>query len=127
MNIFHFFIFLIFLVGCIHLDLENLESNQTYADTNMIKDDTIILDVRTPEEFEIVRLKDAINLDFYESEFKNKLSKLDRNKNYLVYCRSGHRSAITVEIMDKLGFTNVKDLEGGINKWYLEGKPTVSS
>ena len=86
--------------------------------------DFMILDVRTPEEFAEGHVENAVNLDFYEDAFPDELESLDRDKTYLVYCRSGSRSGSTFKMMKKLGFQHVYNVEGGINRW-SESYPVV--
>jgi rhodanese-related sulfurtransferase len=54
--------------------------------------DFIILDIRTPEEYEYGHLENAINIDFYSDSFQQDLARLEKNKIYLEYCMSGIRS-----------------------------------
>lgn len=78
----------------------------------------VILDVRTPEEVEDGYIPNAINMDFYlGQEFMDELEKLDKSKNYYVYCRSGNRSGQACAIMGKMGFANAYNLEGGFMQW----------
>lgn len=83
----------------------------------------VVLDVRTAEEFVAGHLADAVNIDFYAADFRNQLSDLDRDAPYVLYCRSGNRSAQTLELMRELGFTNVVDVDGGIVAWVTAGLP----
>ncbi|MDL5510809.1 rhodanese-like domain-containing protein [Arenibacter sp. M-2] len=77
-----------------------------------------ILDVRTPEEVEDGYIPNATNIDIYMGqEFVAELEKLDKTKNYYVYCRSGQRSGQACAIMNKLGFENAYNLEGGFMNW----------
>ena len=85
----------------------------------------ILLDVRTPEEFAEGHLPGAINIDFKNEGFSAALDTLDKTKQYEVYCRSGHRSGESTEMMTKKGFKKVYDLEGGILKWQEKGFETV--
>ena len=64
----------------------------------------MIFDVRTTGEFNSRYITGAINLDYYFTEFKTDIGKVDHNKQYLVYCRSGMGSAATVQIMLELRF-----------------------
>ena len=89
-------------------------------------DDLVVLDVRTLEEFEEARLADATMIDFYQADFADRLAGLDRDQPYLLYCRSGNRSGQTRAIMEDLGFTNVADVDGGINAWLGNGHPVTS-
>ncbi len=86
--------------------------------------DFIIIDVRTPQEFSDGHLEDAINLNFNSDTFREELEKLDKDKTYLIYCRSGNRSASAAAIMQELGFREVYDM-GGIIDWTAEGFPIV--
>lgn len=77
-----------------------------------------ILDVRTPQEFEEGYIPKAININIYEPQgFLDALEKLDKSKNYYVYCRSGNRSRQACALMNNLGFTAAFNLEGGIIEW----------
>jgi rhodanese-related sulfurtransferase len=83
----------------------------------------VVLDVRTPEEFGAGRLAGAVNLDFYATTFADDLSALDREVPYLLYCRSGNRSAQAREMMRELGFLEVHEIDGGINALVEAGFP----
>jgi len=87
-------------------------------------DDTLVLlDVRTPDEFSQARIAGAINIDFYEADFGDRLAELDRAATYVVYCRTGNRSATAVQMMQELGFDYIYELDGGIADWYEAGYP----
>ncbi len=77
-----------------------------------------ILDVRTPEEVEQGQIPEATNLNIYlVQEFLEELEKLDKSKNYYVYCRSGQRSRQACAIMNSIGILNAYNLMGGILEW----------
>lgn len=81
-------------------------------------ENVVILDVRTLEEVEDGYIPNSTNIDIYlGQEFINEVEKLDKNKNYYVYCRSGNRSGQACTIMNSLGFTNTFNLEGGFMNW----------
>ena len=81
-----------------------------------------VIDVRTPKEINEGKIVDtALEIDFYEDTFRNEIAKLDRDKEYLLYCRSGNRSGQTLKIMKDLGFTKVYDLDGGKKAWDASG------
>ncbi len=80
-----------------------------------------VLDVRTPEEVEEGYIPGATNIDFYLGpDFLAEVEKLDKNKNYYVYCRSGNRSGQACAIMENAGFKNAYNLEGGFMNWQGE-------
>jgi len=88
--------------------------------------DFIILDVRTPLEFFNSRIPGAINLDYYNPEFKKNLTQLEPGKTYLVYCKSGTRSAAAVNLMGAMKFKSFFHLAKGIDEWKNEGMPIQS-
>jgi rhodanese-related sulfurtransferase len=77
----------------------------------------IIIDVRTPEEYNAEKIEGAIIIDYKNENFKEKITELDKSKVYFIYCRSGRRSSNSRIIMNDLGIKNVFDLEGGILAW----------
>ena len=77
--------------------------------------DSILVDVRTPAEYEAGHIKDAINVDFENVNFKSEVKKLDPSKIYFIYCRSGNRSGKSAVIMRESGIKNVYDLLGGVS------------
>ncbi|TDQ30802.1 rhodanese-like domain-containing protein [Zeaxanthinibacter enoshimensis] len=81
-------------------------------------DNAVILDVRTEEEVEEGYIPNSINIDIYKGqEFINELDKLDKSKNYYVYCRSGNRSGQACALMNNMGFQEAYNLLGGFNEW----------
>ncbi len=78
-------------------------------------DGLVVLDVRTPEEFAAGHLNNARNVDFFGPRFEQDLLPMDRKKPYLVYCRTGIRSEKAAEMMESMGFADVRHVEGGIN------------
>ena len=88
----------------------------------------VILDVRTPKEFALNRIKGARNIDIKAPAARERFGKLDKNSTYLVYCRIGPRSSRTMKAMKKMGFKRVFNLAGGLMRWQqeklpMEGKP----
>lgn len=79
--------------------------------------DLIILDVRTPGETAEGMIDGATEIDFRSDNFQNRLSKLDKSKPYLVYCRSGGRSGKCVSMMKEMGFQKAYNLDGGYMRW----------
>jgi rhodanese-related sulfurtransferase len=72
--------------------------------------ESIIIDVRTPEEYAAGHLDGATLIDIKDASFDAKIAELDPNASYIIYCRSGNRSAQAVERMKEAGFTNLTDL-----------------
>lgn len=69
--------------------------------------DTVIIDVRTPGEFAGGHLDGAINIDVQSPTFDAAISELNPDASYVVYCRSGNRSAQAIDRMAAAGFTNL--------------------
>lgn len=82
----------------------------------------IVLDVRTPGEWEEGTIADATKINYYDSDFAQQIEKLNKDEPVLVYCKKGGRSAGAAEILKEKGFTKVFNLEGGITAWKEAGK-----
>lgn len=94
--------------------------SQEEALSYMVNDgESIILDVRTEEEFASGHIKGAVLIPHEEIEAKAESVIDDKERLILVYCRSGRRSKIAAEKLVELGYSNVKEF-GGINEWNYE-------
>jgi len=87
--------------------------------------DLVVLDVRTSDEFAAGHLDGATMIDFYGNDFQNRVAALDPDVPYVLYCRSGNRSGQTRELMGRLGFSDVADIDGGILAWSQAGFTVV--
>lgn len=86
---------------------------QIAADNN-----AVILDVRTEEEVEDGFIPNMLNIDIRLGQgFLDEIEKLDKTKNYYVYCRSGARSAQACTLMNQMGFDTTYNLIGGFMNW----------
>ena len=104
--------------GIKHLNVETAQE--------LAKDSTVtILDVRTPEEFAQGHLQKARLIPV--GEIANRIGELStlKDKQILVYCHSGNRSATACKILQKNGFTKVDNLDGGISAWTARGNKIV--
>jgi rhodanese-related sulfurtransferase len=81
-----------------------------------------IIDVRTPEEVTEGHLVGAPTINFLGATFASEVQKLNKNKTYLLYCRSGSRTRKAADAMQKIGFKHVYMLDGGIIAWKEAGK-----
>lgn len=86
----------------------------------------VILDVRTAGEFTAGHIEGAINIDVEGMQFESGIANLDKTATYAVYCHSGRRSGIAVGKMADAGFTNLFNLQSGINDWLANGLPVVA-
>jgi len=102
--------------ACAQKGGSNLDVNQV---SEMVAEnqEIVLIDVRTPEEFQEGHLEGAKLINFYDTDFQEEIKKLDSAKKYVVYCRSGGRSSKSVSAMKKMGFTDVYNMSGGILAW----------
>lgn len=77
----------------------------------------VILDVRTPAEYGQGNIQGSKNLNFFDPNFGQAISNWDKEQVYLVYCRSGNRSAQACNLLAKQGFQKLYNLRGGIGAW----------
>lgn len=98
---------------CLSLSLPLLANAQTYS-LDGVKS-SVVIDVRTPQEFATGHVEGAINIP-HDAITPNlpALSKLGKEDNILVYCRSGRRSEIAKETLNGLGYRNVQN-GGGLD------------
>jgi rhodanese-related sulfurtransferase len=94
-------------------------------------EDIILLDVRTPEEFEEIHLENALLLPVQKLS-QNTLEEIGlgqdaKSKEIVIYCRSGARSKQAYDIMDSLGYTNIKSVAGGIIHWQEDNYPYLET
>ncbi len=85
----------------------------------------VVLDVRTPGEYQTGHLANAVNVDFRSPDFARQLARLDKSKTYLVHCAVGGRSSRSVPKLDSLGIKKVVHLDGGLDAWQKANLPVV--
>ncbi len=100
---------------------ENVDVNK--AEEYINSGEYILVDVRTPDEFKSGHIKKAYNIDFYNNLEQDFLKQFpDKNKKYLLYCRSGNRSVYAARLLSGLGYKNIVNMQGGIVLWTAFGK-----
>ena len=122
-----FTFFLLFITSC--LSTNNTENKSDSSGTKILcaekavcekiitEEGAIVIDVRTPEEYNVEHLEHALNLNFYDSTFEAELAKLEKDKPTIVYCAVGGRSAEAVKKMEEMGFSYIVEIKGGYNAW----------
>jgi phage shock protein E len=78
----------------------------------MLPVENVVIDVRTPAEFAEGHLDGAVNMDLEGGMFEQQFSSFSKEGTYSIYCRSGRRSAVAVQMMKDAGYTYVIDLGG---------------
>ena len=98
--------------GCKNIGPEELNQKMT------IGEDFLLLDVRTPQEHAAQAIKGSYLLPLQELGYR--LEELPKNKEIVIYCRVGNRSAYACSYLSRMGY-KVKNLEGGIVSWNMAG------
>ena len=89
------------------------------------KKNVIILDIRSPEEFDISHIEGAKMID-YKNFKKTDVKEFDKEEEVIVYCSVGYRSERIGERLQQMGYKNVKNLYGGIFDWKNKGLEVVN-
>ena len=115
-------VFLLMVTACVSSPKKQTQMKElapdAWAELHEQTSESVILDVRTAEEFESGYIKGALNMDIREgSDFVASIETLDKSKSYFVYCRSGARSWQACQLMSQLGFSAVYNLDGGVLAW----------
>jgi phage shock protein E len=97
-----------------------------FESTAMSDPSAIILDVRTPGEYQRGHIAGATLLDFYNSSFSEGIKTLPKDKTIYIYCQSSNRSMQAVKMLQNAGFQKIVELEGGMGAWHAAGKNTVN-
>lgn len=103
---------LLLLVGC---DKQNISSEEVYK--MMKNEDVVIIDVREDFEYEGGHLENSINIPL--DDLEKKINEIDKDKKIIVYCLSGNRAQIALEILAEKGYNNIYTF-GGIKDWNYE-------
>ena len=118
------FVLLVFTISCGQTDSKSDAAAIQHSDIDVAQfdklraqDNYVVLDIRTPEETSEGVVDNALILDFYADNFESEVLTMDKDKQYLVYCRSGGRSAQAAEFMARSGFQYVYNLLGGYTAW----------
>jgi len=118
----------VFFMSCGNPNSQIIEDVNAVKFHQLIEEaEGIIIDVRTSQEFNSKHIIDATNIDYYSEYFLDKLEIFRKDTPIYVYCRSGGRSSSAANEMEKLGFTKVYNLIGGIGSWQSEGYETINS
>jgi rhodanese-related sulfurtransferase len=122
---------IILIVGGSIYFMDNLQSMATFIDLtpqqfsqDLQSNGYTLIDVRTIDEYNAGHIANAKQSDYYQTQaFTAYIGSLDRNGKYLVYCKTGVRSGLVMQMMRDMGFINVSDLQGGYNAWLAAALP----
>lgn len=121
-------ILLAFLVSCtVVSNPENVKSVAPQGFSDAIKNDNnyIIVDVRTPQEYNHGYIKGAKNIDYNKNNFNSKMEEIDKNKTLYIYCASNNRRGKANRQIQNLKFSNIIELKGGFYAWGSSKFPVV--
>ena len=105
-------VILLFNLGCSQIKGKHItEVSQSELDN------VVLVDVRTPKEFNAGHLDNALNIDWLGDSFSAEFAEIKKNQTIYLYCKSGKRSADATKFLDSLGYRNVVNLEGGYIAW----------
>ncbi|MEM9328966.1 MAG: rhodanese-like domain-containing protein [Bacteroidota bacterium] len=92
----------------------------------LLKSDGVqLIDVRTPEEWSYGIIEGATKIDYYDPDFMQKVSELQKDQPVVLYCAAGGRSHQAANRLKEAGFQEIYDLGGGFRGWVAEGLPSV--
>lgn len=118
------FLLAIFMLCCGMTAMAQQKVDAAAFDKDIQQPDVQVFDVRTAGEFNTGHLPHALQADYTKKEeFKDRVQYLDKKKTVYIYCLSGGRSSAAAKWMRENGFSDVVELEGGINAWKQAGKP----
>lgn len=112
-------------VACTAQEGNTSDVNVAQANELIQNEEVLVVDVRSSPEWDGGHIENAIHINLYSDEFESDIAKLDKSKEYVVYCHAGGRSATAVEKMKELGFTNVHNMAGGFSAWTEAGYKSV--
>ncbi len=105
---------------------DDVQDSVTAIEVNAAKefvaqhDNAVIMDVRTPVEYEMSHITGSVNVNVQDESFEDMVVALDPNKTYIVHCTknpAGGRSSRALETLKNLGFQHLYSLEGGYVAW----------
>ena len=104
----------LFFINSIFSQQQILDIDYKKMSEILDRDSTVLIDVRTADEFNSFRIKNSVNIDYYGKGFLDSISLFKDQKNIILYCRSGRRSYYAAKLLKQKGFNNIYNLEGGV-------------
>ena len=122
----YLYIVLLYSFASCNNDNNNLVSAIKFSEIISNDKSVIIIDVRTPDEFNKGHLKNSLNVNWFDENFDENLNIFSKDLPVMVYCLSGGRSSKANERIKSLGFKNVYELDGGILEWRKNKLPEAT-
>jgi len=102
----------------IHEDMETITTTELRQRLSSGNFHAVLLDVREPDEYALANIPGAQLIPL--GTLENHIAELPKDREILIHCKSGRRSARAVDLLLANGFTDVKNVEGGIDAWLAE-------
>jgi len=110
------------LISCNDIYSQRVSAKDFYSKL-INNNSSIIIDVRTPEEFSKGHLRNALNINWFDDNFDSQVEILSKDRPVFIYCLSGGRSAKALDKISGMGFKNSYELDGGILEWRKNNYP----
>jgi rhodanese-related sulfurtransferase len=99
-----------------------LISQQALLERQAKKDQSLfVLDVRTPQEYAAGHVPGAVNVP--HDKIASHLAQIPKDKDVVIYCRSGRRTGLAAAVLEANGYTKLKHLQGDMEAWLKDGRP----
>lgn len=106
------------------LDVPSISAQALYGLLQR-QSDVVLIDVRERTEWDIAHIRGAVHMPRSVSLAKEVEARFGKEASLVVHCKSGMRSSAVLTELQALGFSNVKNLEGGILAWIKHIEPTL--
>jgi rhodanese-related sulfurtransferase len=107
--------------------IDNLTAGQVHQELS--SGNVTLIDIRESEELQTAKIEGSVHaprglLEFYaDPAHPYHKPEFDKDKRLILHCASGGRSALAVQTLQQMGYTNVAHLDGGIKAWKEAGLP----
>lgn len=118
MRAFYFAIVLLFCLGCQQQGIISIDAEKL---TELQSDGILVVDIRTPEEYNQGHIPGVKLINFRDNDFLAQMNELDKSKPVIIHCARGGRSGNAANQLIKAGFTTIYDYSGGFNDWKAKG------
>lgn len=115
---------LLLLFFCLQVQSQTTVKNVDASTFKKLVDEnkSELIDLRTTDEINSKgKIKGAKQIDFLDKNAEAEIEKLDKKKTYLIYCAGGGRSGDCADLMKKMGFKEVVNLDKGFEDWKRKG------
>ena len=110
-------LFILLIICSCTQKFNSVEKVEKETFKQLMQNNYVLIDVRTPEEFFRGHIENSLNIDFNSPEFKTQITKFNKEQTLLIYCSAGGRSSKAATFMESLGFKKIYELSGGYRNW----------